>query len=152
MAYDDTSLYTCIHIGLILYFHSEKDNPLRVRHCIENLRKWEQNLLHTGRKEGNGFTGCWKTPICGVPLILRRCSVHSSTPHFSGFRAPCIWAFLISLGKASSSTGSLDLTHSAASGSAWKREQRSAAQGQSWSSFALQAIGSKGWLWLGHLL
>ncbi len=36
-------------------------------------------------------------PICGVPLILRRCSVHSSTPHSSGYRAPCIWAFLISL-------------------------------------------------------
>jgi hypothetical protein len=51
MSYDDTSLYTCIHIGLILYFYSEKDNPFRVRHCIENLRKWGQNLLHIGRKK-----------------------------------------------------------------------------------------------------
>jgi hypothetical protein len=25
------------------------------------------------------------------------CGVHSSTPHFSGFREPCIWAFLSSL-------------------------------------------------------
>jgi hypothetical protein len=54
-----------------------------------------------------------KTPICGVPLILRRCSVHSSRPHSSGFRAPCIWAFLISLKKKSFSTGSEDVTPNA---------------------------------------
>ena len=28
--------------------------------------------------------------ICGVPLVLRRCSVHPSTPHSSGLRGPCI--------------------------------------------------------------
>jgi len=28
-----------------------------------------------------------KKNICGVALILRRCSVHLSTPHFSEFRA-----------------------------------------------------------------
>jgi hypothetical protein len=68
MTYDDTSLYTCIHIGLILYFYSEKDNPLRVRHCIENLRKWEQNLLHTGREKSKGFRF---DPVRGVRLRLR---------------------------------------------------------------------------------
>ena len=31
-------------------------------------------------------------PVCGVPLILRRCSVHPSTPHSSG-------EFILSLSK-----------------------------------------------------
>jgi hypothetical protein len=39
-----------------------------------------------------------------------RCGVHSSTPHFSGFRVPCIRAFLISLQKMTFSTGSQGLT------------------------------------------
>jgi hypothetical protein len=68
MSYDDTSLYTCIHIGLILYFYSEKDNTFRVRHCIENLRKWGQNLLHTGRKKSNGFRF---DPFGGVRFRLK---------------------------------------------------------------------------------
>ena len=44
-----------------------------------------------------GLTGCSKKPICCVSLILRRCGVPPSTPHSSGFREPCIWAFLSSL-------------------------------------------------------
>jgi thiol-disulfide isomerase/thioredoxin len=38
-------------------------------------------------------------PSCDVALILRRCGVHLGTLHSSGFRAPCIWAFLSSLQK-----------------------------------------------------
>jgi len=26
--------------------------------------------------------------------VLRRCGVHLSTPHSSGYQEPCIWAFL----------------------------------------------------------
>jgi hypothetical protein len=55
--------------------------------------------------ESKSLAGCSKTPICGVVLILRRCSVHPSTPHSSGFRAPCIWAFLSSLKKIIFSAG-----------------------------------------------
>jgi len=43
------------------------------------------------------LSGCWKTPICCVALILRHCDVRYSTTHSSGFRAPCIRMFLTSL-------------------------------------------------------
>ncbi len=36
---------------------------------------------------------------CCVSLFLRRCGVPPSTPHFSGFRGPCIWPFLSNLEK-----------------------------------------------------
>ena len=47
----------------------------------------------------NFLTGCSKTPICCVSLILRHCGVRPSTPHSSGSRGPCVWAFLSSLRK-----------------------------------------------------
>jgi len=50
------------------------------------------------------LASCWKTPICCVSLIPRRCGVRPSTPHSSEFREPCIWAFLSSLGKITFST------------------------------------------------
>jgi hypothetical protein len=68
-----------------------------------------ENYLRFGLAlAGLGFTltGCWKTFICGVALILRCCGVHPSTPHSSGEfilslskGAPCIWTFLSSLRK-----------------------------------------------------
>jgi len=49
------------------------------------------------KKEIYFLGGCRKTSICCVALILRHClaalgqaSVLHSTPHSSGFRAPCI--------------------------------------------------------------
>ena len=36
------------------------------------------------------LVGWRKTSICVVVLILRHCDVRKSTPHSSGFRAPCI--------------------------------------------------------------
>jgi hypothetical protein len=68
MSYNDTPLYTCIHIGLILYFYFKKGSPLIVMDCIQNLRKWEQNPIHTGRKKSNGFRF---DPFGGVRLPLK---------------------------------------------------------------------------------
>ena len=37
--------------------------------------------------------------VCFLSNRASRCGVRPSTPHFSGFREPCIWALLTSLGK-----------------------------------------------------
>ncbi|MBP1698354.1 MAG: hypothetical protein H6Q41_3542 [Deltaproteobacteria bacterium] len=55
ITYNYSTLYTYIHIGLILYFCFEKGSPFVVRHCNENLRKWEQTSFHIGRKKAMGL-------------------------------------------------------------------------------------------------
>jgi hypothetical protein len=50
-----------------------------------------------------------KSPSAAFPSSFVVAAYIQCTPHSSGFRAPCIWAFLISLGKMSFSTGSEDV-------------------------------------------
>ena len=45
---------------------------------------------------GNDASFQKQKPVCFLSNRASHCGVHPSTPHSSGFRAPCVWAFLIS--------------------------------------------------------
>src|SRR4030067_1699877 len=55
-----------------------------------HTRRWSESIVASLKHGQQGFHTSNRASRCGV---------QPSTPHSSGFRAPCIWPFLTNLGK-----------------------------------------------------